>query len=153
MKKPYIVCHMMTSVDGRIDCAMTENLPGVQEYYETLDSLDAPTRVSGRVTAALEMALPGEFHAGTMTPLGKESFSKAVDADGYEVVMDTRGTLLWDNSNSERPPLIVMSEKVSREYRPSPRRYDSRGEFRRQKDGGRRRRAHKRRIPRCGASR
>ena len=30
MKKPYIVCHMMTSVDGRIDCAMTENLPGVQ---------------------------------------------------------------------------------------------------------------------------
>ena len=59
MKKPYIVCHMMTSVDGRIDCAMTENLPGVQEYYETLDSLDAPTRVSGRVTAALESFTPG----------------------------------------------------------------------------------------------
>ena len=30
MNKPYIVCHMMTSVDGRIDCAMTEHLPGVQ---------------------------------------------------------------------------------------------------------------------------
>ena len=29
MKKPYIVCHMMTSLDGRIDCAMTEQLPGV----------------------------------------------------------------------------------------------------------------------------
>ena len=28
MKKPYIICHMMTSVDGRIDCAMTEHLPG-----------------------------------------------------------------------------------------------------------------------------
>ena len=28
MNKPYIVCHMMTSVDGRIDCAMTEQLPG-----------------------------------------------------------------------------------------------------------------------------
>ena len=33
MNKPYIVCHMMASVDGRIDCAMTEQLPGVQEYY------------------------------------------------------------------------------------------------------------------------
>lgn len=43
MNKPYIVCHMMTSVDGRIDCAMTEHLPGVQEYYDTLDALDAPT--------------------------------------------------------------------------------------------------------------
>ncbi len=30
MNKPYIICHMMTSVDGRIDCAMTEHLPGVQ---------------------------------------------------------------------------------------------------------------------------
>ncbi len=29
MNKPYIICHMMTSVDGRIDCAMTEQLPGV----------------------------------------------------------------------------------------------------------------------------
>lgn len=49
MNKPYIICHMMTSVDGRIDCAMTEHLPGVQEYYETLDELNAPSRVSGRV--------------------------------------------------------------------------------------------------------
>lgn len=54
MIKPYIVCHMMTSVDGRIDCAMTEHLPGVQEYYDTLDALDAPTRISGRVTAELK---------------------------------------------------------------------------------------------------
>ena len=29
MNKPYIICHMMTSVDGRIDCAMTEQLPPV----------------------------------------------------------------------------------------------------------------------------
>ena len=57
MNKPYIICHMMTSVDGRIDCAMTEHLPGVQEYYDTLARLDAPTRVSGRVTAQLEMGL------------------------------------------------------------------------------------------------
>ena len=56
MNKPYIVCHMMASVDGHIDCAMTEQLPGVQEYYATLDALEAPTRVSGRVTAELEMA-------------------------------------------------------------------------------------------------
>ena len=75
MKKPYIICHMMTSVDGRIDCAMTEHLPGVQEYYDTLDSLNAPTRVSGRVTAELELAGPGVFHNETVTPFGREGFS------------------------------------------------------------------------------
>lgn len=89
MNKPYIVCHMMTSVDGRIDCAMTEHLPGVQEYYDTLDALDAPTRISGRVTAELEMALPGKFEAKTAEALGKEAFSKAADAEGYEIVVET----------------------------------------------------------------
>ena len=107
---------MMTSVDGRIDCAMTENLPGVEEYYETLDSLNAPSRVSGRVTAALEMALPGEFHSETATPLDREAYRKNISADGYEIITDTRGTLLWDETDSERPLLIITSENVSREY-------------------------------------
>ena len=117
MNKPYIVCHMMTSVDGRIDCAMTEHLPGVQEYYNTLDALDAPTRISGRVTAELEMALPGKFEPKTTEALGKEAFSKTADAEGYEIVVDTHGTLLWDESaEDERPLLILMSEQVSKEY-------------------------------------
>lgn len=117
MNKPYIVCHMMTSVDGRIDCAMTEHLPGVQEYYDTLDALDAPTRISGRVTAELEMALPGKFEAKTAEALGKEAFSKAADAEGYEIVVDTHGTLLWgESAEDERPLLILTSERVSKEY-------------------------------------
>ncbi len=115
--KPYIICHMMTSVDGRIDCAMTEHLPGVQEYYATLDALQAPTRVSGRVTAELEMALPGSFVRTTDTPLGKEAFSKKQAAAGYEIVMDTKGTLLWEQLEAdERPLLIITSEQVSKEY-------------------------------------
>lgn len=117
MNKPYIVCHMMTSVDGRIDCAMTEHLPGVQEYYDTLDALDAPTRISGRVTAELETALPGKFEAKTAEALGKEAFSKAADAEGYEIVVDTHGTLLWgESAEDERPLLILTSEQVSKEY-------------------------------------
>ena len=118
MEKPYVICHMMTSVDGRIDCAMTEHLPGVSEYYDTLDALDAPTRVSGRVTALLELAQPGEFSCRTAAPLGKEGFFKAQDEAGYEVIADTRGTLLWDGIGAEegRPLLILTSERVSREY-------------------------------------
>ena len=117
MNKPYIICHMMTAVDGRIDCAMTEQLPGVQEYYSTLDSFDAPTRVSGRVTAELEMALPGRFSSKVSTPFGKEAFYKAAAANGYEVVVDTHGTLLWDDQrDAQRPVLILTSENVSQEY-------------------------------------
>ena len=74
MKKPYIVCHMMTSVDGRIDCAMTSQLPGVNDYYETLDALNVPSTVSGRVTAELETAEPGTFKAADATPFGEAGF-------------------------------------------------------------------------------
>lgn len=118
MNRPYVICHMMTSVDGRIDCAMTTHLPGVQEYYDTLDALNAPTRVSGRVTAELEMARPGTFHSEKSEPYGKEGFSKAHHAQGYEVVVDTRGTLLWDGVGEEggRPLLILTSQRVGRSY-------------------------------------
>lgn len=117
MNKPYIICHMMTSVDGRIDCAMTEQLPGGQEYYSTLDSFDALTRVSGRVTAELEMALPGKFISKSCESLGKEAFHKSITADEYEVVVDTHGTLLWkDQEGSKRPLLVLTSENVKQEY-------------------------------------
>ncbi len=117
MKKPHIICHMMTSVDGRIDCAMTSLLPGVDDYYATLNALNVPTTVSGRVTAELEMAEPGVFEAKDSTPYGKEGFSKAVDAAGYEVVVDTHGKLLWpDSAEMEKPYLIITSQQVPQEY-------------------------------------
>ena len=113
MSRPYIVCHMMTSIDGRIDCAMTAQLKGVDEYYKTLDSLDTPSRLSGRITAELEMALKGKFSPKKNEPFNKESFSKKKDAKGYEIIVDTKGTLLWeDDSKYDRPHLIIVSEKV-----------------------------------------
>ncbi len=117
MNKPYIICHMMTSVDGRIDCAMTSQLPGVSDYYGTLDALDIPTTVSGRVTAELEMAEPGFFKPKSSEQFGKEGFSKKASAHGYEVVMDTKGKLLWSNATGmEKPYLIITSEMVTKEY-------------------------------------
>lgn len=117
MKKPYIICHMMTSLDGRIDCAMTSKLKGVDDYYATLDALNVPTTVSGRVTAELEMALEGKFKSDTCTPYGKTGFAKNADAAGYEVVVDSKGTLLWpDAEGMDKPYLIITSSKVSKEY-------------------------------------
>ena len=99
MKKPYIICHMMISIDGRIDCAMTSKLPGVDDYYTTLDEINVPTTVSGRVRAELEMAESGEFHAKNTESYGKEGFSKKADATGYEVIIDTNGKLLWPDAS------------------------------------------------------
>ena len=117
MNKPYIVCHMMTSIDGRIDCDMTSKIHGVKEYYATLGDLNTPTTVSGRVTAQLELAEDGEFCTQSTEILGKEQFSKKVEARGYSVVVDTRGTLRWSHPKDLNLPLIVITcAKVKKAY-------------------------------------
>ena len=113
----YIVCHMMASIDGRIDCAMTEKLQGVDEYYSALQQLNVPTTVSGRVTAEMEMGVTGRFTPENATPLGKTAFSRKADATGYTVVADTKGVLLWGELDANEPPLLILtSEQVTNEY-------------------------------------
>ena len=108
---------MMTSLDGRIDCAMTSQLKGVDDYYKTLGMLNVPTTVSGGVTAELEMALPGAFASAVKMLYGKTGFSKKADATGYEIFVDSKGKLLWeDASGMDKPYLIITSEQVSKEY-------------------------------------
>lgn len=115
-QKPYIICHMMMSVDGRIDCGMTAKIAGVDEYYETLDALKTDSSLSGRVTAELEMA-DGKFVLkGSGEAFGKEGFSKK-RTGGYQIVVDTKGSLRWkDDRESDSPLLIVTAENVAKEY-------------------------------------
>lgn len=117
MNKPYIICHMMAAIDGRIDCGMTVKVQGSKEYYSTLDELKCTAFVSGKVTAQLEMSLPGEFAAKNSEALGKEDFSKKRAAASYSVVVDTKGTLLWNEDKGAGEALIIVtSEKVTKEY-------------------------------------
>ena len=115
MNRPYIISHMMTSVDGRINCGMTAKLPGVEEYYATLNELNLTATLSGRVTAQLEMAKQGEFVARTKEPLNIEKFSKKMSAEEYSIVVDTKGCLLWPE-HSMTPLIIITSEAVAKEY-------------------------------------
>ncbi len=118
MKRPYIICHMMASVDGRIDCDMTEKIESGDEYYEALDELNAPTTVSGRITAVMHYALPGVFEPKDNIAVGEECVWKAVDStNGYCVLVDSKGTLLWENGNIDGQPLLcIVSEQASKEY-------------------------------------
>ncbi len=117
MNKPYIIVHMMTSVDGRIDCGMTAQLAGEPEYYSTLDSLNVPTRISGRVTAETELTRGGKFNSQNKEILGKTDFAKNATANSYNIVVDTKGTLQWDKENGNNfPHLIITSEQVTKDY-------------------------------------
>lgn len=117
MNKPYIIVHMMASVDGRIDCEMTAQLAGEPEYYSTLDSLNVPTRISGRVTAETELTRGGKFNSQNKEILGKTDFAKNATADSYNIIVDTKGTLQWGKENGNNfSHLIITSEQVTKDY-------------------------------------
>lgn len=115
MMKPYVICHMMASIDGRIDCDMTDKISG-DEYYTALDLLECPSQLSGKVTAEMHYARSEHFE-GKEQAVGKTVFHKAADAEGYAIVADTHGTLLYDgNSLDGKPLLIITSEQATTDY-------------------------------------
>ena len=110
---------MMASLDGRIDCEMTEQIDDTNHYYEALAKLDCPSTLEGKTTLKMHYAQDGEFlpqkpHEDTGSQL-----YKAIEAEGYAIGVDTRGTLLWDDNTTElfgRPLVMILSEQASQEY-------------------------------------
>ena len=112
--RPYIICHMVESVDGRIDCNMVDKISG-DEYYTALNSLECTSQVEGKYSYQLHHCGFEEFKPKNYAPIGKEVLFKAAEAKGYEISVDTKGTLLWDKTeNNDR--LCVVSEDASTEY-------------------------------------
>lgn len=113
--KPSIVCHMVESLDGRIDCDMTKKTETGDGYYTTLDALNCDSSLSGKTTSVLHYAT-GEFESKGK-PVGRIAWHKAMDGVGFDIITDTRGTLCYDeNMNGDKNMLILMSEQATEDY-------------------------------------
>lgn len=118
MKRPYVMVHMMMTVDGRIDCPVVAQVSG-QEYYDALDMLGECSKLSGRVTAALECsAVKGEKRANSYDELmGEETVNVATKSEEYTIVMDSHGSLQWQANEADGHPLLcILSEDVSKAH-------------------------------------
>lgn len=109
--RPYIICHMIASVDGRIDCDMTEQIEGGNEYYEALDSLACPSMLMGRVTMQMHYALAEPFVAADAAPIGCEAFHIARKSAAYCVGVDTHGSLRWGENEFDGQALLVITDQ------------------------------------------
>ena len=115
--KPYIFSHMMTSVDGRIDCPMVGQL-STDEYYTALEKLGPCSKLSGRVTTALEcQAVKEEAAPAPGIAVGQESVYVSQASDEYTIIVDTYGKLHWQANEADGHPLLcIVSEQVSEAY-------------------------------------
>ncbi len=117
MQRPYIICHMMSLLDGRIDCDVTEQIETGDEYYDALNQLDCPSTLMGRVTMEMHYALPEPFVADDRASIGNEQFNVAIVSKGYLVAIDTVGKLCWPQNQFDGMSLLVItSEDCPKEY-------------------------------------
>lgn len=114
MDRPYIICHMMQSVDGRVACDMVDKISG-DEYYDALAALDCPSHVEGKHSYQLHYCGFDEFTPNEPGGIDKEKWHIAGKTDGYSISVDTRGVLLWDNTDNANH-LCIVSEQASPEY-------------------------------------
>ncbi|MDE6549460.1 MAG: dihydrofolate reductase family protein [Muribaculaceae bacterium] len=114
MNRPYIVCHMMQSVDGRVACDMVDKISG-DEYYDALESLDCPSHVEGKHSYQIHYCGFEEFKPQHSGGIDKEQWHRASQTNAYSISVDTKGVLLWENTDNDNR-LCIVSEKTSPEY-------------------------------------
>lgn len=113
--KPYTVCHMVASVDGRI--LHSRWRPQTREsgdLFERLHSrLGGDAWLVGRVTGQ-EFAKAKTYDARADRTYGREPWLARRDAETYGVVLDACGRIAWGRSDIGGDPIVVvLTEQVS----------------------------------------
>ncbi|MBS7563739.1 RibD family protein [Mucilaginibacter sp. Bleaf8] len=122
MKKPYVICHMMSTVDGRIISGnwgsqqLIDTYAGFfEKYHETFES---QAWMCGRVT--MERDFSGGIQPQLITPeqpIAREPFIGNKDAASFAVAIDAHGKLGWEKNETGGDHIIeVLTEQVSDEY-------------------------------------
>ena len=113
--KPYVICHMVASLDGRTLISRwrpTDSLRRAQ-FAELHERLAVDAWLVGRVTGA-EYAKASTYPAPAGETYPREPWFARRDAAAYGVVLDAQGKIAWGRGDIESDPIVVvLSEQVS----------------------------------------
>jgi len=70
--RPYVICHMLSSVDGKIDGAALKAVAAKGEYENTGATLHGDAWICGRTTMQQHFADPEPFVPASNTPAGPQ---------------------------------------------------------------------------------
>lgn len=134
MNRPYVICHMLSSLDGKIDgdfFASPECAPALRQFGKVRAFYDCPATLYGTTT------MEGGYADGRIETLPKsdivyprEDYIAESDVKSYIVSLDPQGVLAFGGKYLEkksRPKAHVieaLTEQVSNEYLAYLRRLD-----------------------------
>ncbi len=107
--RPTVICHMTTSVDGRIlPDRWHPPLPPNDHYERVHDALEGDAWLVGRVTGQ-EFALRDDpYPAYTGEALGRQNWLAQQEAGGWAVVIDAQGKIAWGRGDIGGDPLVIV---------------------------------------------
>lgn len=115
--KPHIICHMLSSVDGRIDGDSLDAVMSADDYEAVAAQLGGNAWMCGRTTMALHFAEGEPFVSTSNTPAGPQPVFVARQADSYVVAVDTLGKLRWAGGDLDGDHLVcIVSERAPADY-------------------------------------
>ena len=107
--KPYVICHMMASVDGRILPDRWHPAPPDLGLYERLHAeIGGDAWLVGRVTGQEFAARDTPYPPGSGGAPGRQNWFAARNAGAWAVVLDAAGKIAWGRSDVGGDPLVVV---------------------------------------------
>jgi riboflavin biosynthesis pyrimidine reductase len=115
--RPRIICHMLSSIDGKIDGESLGDVMPDGEYEATGTRLKGDGWVCGRTTMQQHFAEPKTFVSKSKKRGGPQPVFVARKAGSYAVCVDTTGKLVWASGDLDGDHLIcVVSERAPKDY-------------------------------------
>jgi riboflavin biosynthesis pyrimidine reductase len=113
--KPYVICHMVASVDGRtLIRRWRPEDPSRRELFERLhERLAVDAWLIGRITGQ-EYAKRDAYPDRTDQRYAREPWFARRDAAAYGIVLDPHGKIAWGRSDiGDDPIVVVLTDNVS----------------------------------------
>jgi 2,5-diamino-6-(ribosylamino)-4(3H)-pyrimidinone 5'-phosphate reductase len=115
--RPYVICHMLSSVDGKIDGAALKAITGAGEYEVSGAKLEGDAWICGRTTMQRHFAEDEPFVSASNKSAGPQPVYVARRAGSYAISVDTVGKLRWSGGDLDGDHLIcVVSERAPEDY-------------------------------------
>lgn len=107
--KPYVICHMVASIDGRIlTSRWRPEDPERRRHFEPLhDRLGVDAWLVGRVTGQ-EYAKLDAYPDYTDQHYPRESWLTRRDAAAYGIILDAHGKIAWGRADIGGDPIVVV---------------------------------------------
>jgi 2,5-diamino-6-(ribosylamino)-4(3H)-pyrimidinone 5'-phosphate reductase len=116
--KPYVICHMIMSLDGRIVSSRWQLSPaGRAEYEATAATYQSNAWMCGRVTMAGFANGTPPAPAATAPAIAKTDYLAPDPQTSFAIALDPAGKLYWARNEIGGDHLVtVLTEKVSNDY-------------------------------------